>query len=101
MSVDIAEKLSTIKNVVGSIEKQFGKGAIMSLGDEEAVDLPVIPLGSLAIDDALGIGGYPRGRIVEIFRFGVKWEDHPHFARHVRGPARRGGCGIHRCRARV
>jgi recombination protein RecA len=67
MNIDIAEKLRTIKTVVGSIEKQFGKGAIMSLGDEEATDMPVIPSGSLAIDDALGIGGYPRGRIVEIY----------------------------------
>jgi recombination protein RecA len=67
MNLDIADKLRTIKTVVGSIEKQFGKGAIMSLGDEDAVDMPVIPTGSLAIDDALGIGGYPRGRIVEIY----------------------------------
>jgi recombination protein RecA len=67
MSLDIAEKLRTIKTVIGSIEKQFGKGAIMALGDEEVTDVPVIPSGSLAIDDALGIGGYPRGRIVEIY----------------------------------
>jgi recombination protein RecA len=67
MQFDIADKLRTIKTVVGSIEKQFGKGAIMSLGDEDETDVPVIPSGSLAIDDALGIGGYPRGRIVEIY----------------------------------
>jgi recombination protein RecA len=67
MNLDLADKLRTIKTVVGSIEKQFGKGAIMALGDEDTVDVPVIPSGSLAIDDALGIGGYPRGRIVEIY----------------------------------
>jgi recombination protein RecA len=67
MSLDIAEKLRTIKTIVGSIEKQFGKGAIMALGDEDVADVPVIPSGSLAIDDALGIGGYPRGRIIEIY----------------------------------
>ena len=67
MSIDIADKLRAIKTVVGSIEKQFGKGSIMSLGDEDQSDMPVIPTGSLAIDDALGIGGYPRGRIVEIY----------------------------------
>jgi recombination protein RecA len=67
MNLDIADKLRTIKTVVGSIEKQFGKGAIMSLGDDDAADVPVIPTGSLALDDALGIGGYPRGRIVEIY----------------------------------
>ncbi len=67
MNLDIADKLRTIKTVVGSIEKQFGKGAIMALGDEDEADVPVIPSGSLAIDDALGVGGYPRGRIVEIY----------------------------------
>ena len=67
MNLDIADKLRTIKTVIGSIEKQFGKGAIMALGDEDQPDVPVIPSGSLAIDDALGIGGYPRGRIVEIY----------------------------------
>ncbi len=67
MMTEIVEKLRTIKSVVGSIEKQFGKGAIMSLGDDEATDVAVIPSGSLAIDEALGIGGYPRGRIVEIY----------------------------------
>jgi recombination protein RecA len=67
MMTEIVEKLRTIKSVVGSIEKQFGKGAIMSLGDDEATDVAVIPSGSLALDEALGIGGYPRGRIVEIF----------------------------------
>src|SRR5580692_5486880 len=67
MNLDIAEKLRTIRTVVGSIEKQFGKGAIMALGDEDDADVPVIPSGSLAIDDALGVGGYPRGRIVEIY----------------------------------
>jgi recombination protein RecA len=63
----VADKLHALKNVVGSIEKQFGKGAIMSLGDEEIGDVRVIPSGSLAIDDALGVGGYPRGRIIEIY----------------------------------
>ena len=67
MNTTLSDKLHTLKNVIGSIEKQFGKGAIMSLGDDEASDISVIPSGSLAIDDALGVGGYPRGRIVEIY----------------------------------
>lgn len=67
MNLDIADKLRTVKTVLGSIEKQFGKGAVMSLGDEDDTDVPVIQTGSLAIDDALGVGGYPRGRIVEIY----------------------------------
>jgi recombination protein RecA len=67
MMTEIMEKLKTIKHVVGSIEKQFGKGAIMSLGDEAVTDVRIIGTGSFALDQALGIGGYPRGRIIEIF----------------------------------
>ncbi|HUV51391.1 MAG TPA: recombinase RecA [Anaerolineae bacterium] len=49
------------------IERQFGKGSIMRLGSQPIVDVPVIPTGSLALDKALGIGGLPRGRVIEIF----------------------------------
>jgi recombination protein RecA len=49
------------------IEKQYGKGAIMRLGESQAVDIPVISTGSLALDAALGVGGLPRGRVIEIF----------------------------------
>ena len=49
------------------IEKDFGKGAIMKLGDRPEGDVSVIPSGSIALDHALGIGGYPRGRVIEIF----------------------------------
>jgi recombination protein RecA len=49
------------------IERQFGKGSIMRLGSQPVVDVPVIPTGSLALDKALGIGGLPRGRVIEIF----------------------------------
>src|SRR5882762_4426583 len=49
------------------IERQFGKGSIMRLGEESRVPVEVIPTGSIALDVALGIGGYPRGRIVEIY----------------------------------
>ena len=49
------------------IEKQFGKGSIMKLGDQELEDIATIPSGSLALDVALGIGGYPRGRVIEIY----------------------------------
>ena len=57
----------SIRSVITSIEKQFGKGAIMQLGDSSAQSIGVIASGSLGLDEALGIGGYPRGRIVEIF----------------------------------
>jgi len=62
-----SEKVKALKGVVSSIEKQFGKGALMALGDVEAEPVSVISSGSTAIDLALGVGGYPRGRVVEIF----------------------------------
>ena len=52
---------------LGQIEKEYGKGAIMRLGDNSAVDVPVISTGALSLDIALGIMGLPRGRIIEIF----------------------------------
>jgi recombination protein RecA len=61
------EKLKAIAAAVGAIEKQFGKGAIMPLGNAQVSAVPVIPTGSLALDVALGVGGLPRGRVVEIF----------------------------------
>src|SRR5690554_4700995 len=50
-----------------SIEKQFGKGSIMKLGERAEQKIPTVSSGSLAIDIALGVGGYPRGRIIEIY----------------------------------
>jgi len=61
------EKLKSLETTLGKIEKDFGKGAIMKLGDRAVVTVGTIPSGSLALDIALGIGGYPRGRVVEIF----------------------------------
>jgi recombination protein RecA len=52
---------------LGHIEKQFGKGAIMKLGQDFKLDVPAIPTGSIAVDIALGVGGVPRGRVIEIF----------------------------------
>jgi recombination protein RecA len=63
----ISEKLRAIGAAVSAIEKQFGKGAIMTLGSQEAVDIPVISTGSMGLDLALGVGGLPRGRVIEIF----------------------------------
>ena len=52
---------------MGNIEKNFGRGAIMKLGDEQIEDVDVIPSGSIGLNYALGVGGYPRGRIIEIY----------------------------------
>ncbi|WP_035358871.1 recombinase RecA [[Acholeplasma] multilocale] len=57
----------TLKDVMKNIEKSFGKGAIMKLGEEENLKLGVISSGSFLIDQAIGIGGYPKGRIIEIY----------------------------------
>jgi recombination protein RecA len=56
-----------LDQALGQIEKAYGKGAIMRLGADEKIDVPVIPTGCISLDLALGIGGIPRGRVVEIF----------------------------------
>ena len=61
------EKLKVLSAVMDKIEKDFGKGAIMKMSDRAVDKVPVIPSGSVTIDHALGIGGYPKGRIIEIF----------------------------------
>jgi len=61
------DKKVMLDNVIKNIEKQYGKGSIMILGEENTVDIDVIPSGSLSLDTAMGVGGYPRGRIVEIY----------------------------------
>ena len=61
------EKLKSLEITLGKIEKDYGKGAIMKLGDHAIVNVATIHSGSIGIDIALGIGGYPRGRVVEIF----------------------------------
>ena len=62
-----AKKAQALNDAIKQIEKQFGKGSVMKLGDRAAVDVAVIPTGSLTLDMALGIGGYPTGRIIEIY----------------------------------
>ena len=61
------EKLKALQATLDKIEKDFGKGTIMKLGEQPKWEVSVIPSGSIALDHALGIGGYPRGRVIEIF----------------------------------
>ena len=61
------EKRKALEAAIGQIEKQFGKGSVMKLGDFQAMNIEAIPTGALSLDVALGIGGLPRGRIIEIF----------------------------------
>ena len=61
------ENQNALADTLKEIQRLFGKGAVMKLGDRPSVDMDVIPSGSLLIDGALGVGGYPKGRIIEIF----------------------------------
>ncbi len=61
------EKDKALAQVLADIEKQFGKGAIMKLGEQKDIEIDVVPSGSISLDIALGVGGYPKGRIIEIY----------------------------------
>jgi recombination protein RecA len=67
MSNDNSEKLKALKLTLDKLEKEYGKGIVMKLSDDKVVDVPAISTGSLGIDLALGIGGFPRGRVIEIY----------------------------------
>jgi recombination protein RecA len=64
MSMD---KEKAVEQAISQIERQFGRGSIMKMGEEKVIDIPAISTGSLSLDLALGIGGVPRGRVVEVF----------------------------------
>lgn len=64
---DAKEKLKALQLTIDKLEKTYGKGTVMKLSDEKVQDIPFIPTGSLGLDIALGIGGIPRGRVVEIY----------------------------------
>jgi len=67
MDKDKKEKLAALERTLGTIEKTYGKGTIMRLGDSAIEAVPVIPTGSKGLDAALGVGGLPRGRVIEIY----------------------------------
>ena len=62
-----SEKLKALQAAMDKIEKSFGKGSIMKMGDDSIEQVEVIPTGSIGLNVALGVGGYPRGRIIEIY----------------------------------
>jgi recombination protein RecA len=84
-----AERTKALEHALGQIEKHYGKGAIMRLGADEKIDVAVIPTGCLSLDLALGIGGIPRGRVVEIF--GPEASGKTTLALHVIAEAQRKG----------
>ena len=67
MSEENLERKKALEVAMGQIEKQFGKGSLMKLGEFKAMEVEAIPTGALSLDIALGIGGVPRGRIIEIY----------------------------------
>lgn len=67
MSNDKEAKLKALKLTMEKLDKTYGKGAVMRMGDTAVEEVEVIPSGSLGVDIALGIGGYPRGRVIEIY----------------------------------
>ena len=83
------DKSKAIDAAVSQIERQFGKGSIMRMGDEERQSVPCIPTGALALDLALGVGGLPRGRVVEIF--GPESSGKTTLALHVIAEAQKAG----------
>ncbi|HXV75189.1 MAG TPA: recombinase RecA [Candidatus Polarisedimenticolaceae bacterium] len=89
MSVEQKDKGKSVDLAISQIERQFGKGSIMKLGQRGKFDVPVIPTSSLSIDYALGVGGIPRGRVVEIF--GPESSGKTTLALHVVAEAQRAG----------
>ncbi|PYQ21316.1 MAG: recombinase RecA [Acidobacteria bacterium] len=89
MAEERNERARAIEAALAQIDKQFGKGSIMRLGSREKVDVPAIPTGSLSLDAALGVGGLPRGRVVEIF--GPESSGKTTLALHVIAEAQRRG----------
>ena len=89
-----AEKLKALEHALADLDKQFGKGAVMKLGEQSKQDISVIPTGCLTLDAALGVGGIPRGRIVEIY--GPESSGKTTVAQHIVAEAQKAG-GIAAC----
>ena len=84
-----ADRVKALDSTLGQIEKQFGQGAVMKMGDKGSMSMESVPTGALALDLALGIGGMPRGRIAEIF--GPEGSGKTTLATHVVAEAQRNG----------
>ncbi|MBO0724327.1 MAG: recombinase RecA [Blastocatellia bacterium] len=89
MAMEKSEKTKAVEAALLNIEKQFGKGAIMRLGDHKSEDVPVISTSSIGLDAAIGVGGFPRGRVIEIF--GPESSGKTTLALHVVAQAQKAG----------
>ena len=85
-----SEKLKALQAAMDKIEKSYGRGAIMKLGDDSVEEVAVIPTGSIALNAALGVGGYPRGRVIEIY--GPESSGKTTLAIHAIAEAQKEGC---------
>ena len=88
-AVEKKGKTSSVDNAISQIQRQFGKGSIMRLGTQEAENIPVIPSGALSLDIALGVGGFPKGRVAEIY--GPESSGKTTLALHVVAEAQKAG----------
>ena len=84
-----SEKLKALQAAMDKIEKSYGRGAIMKLGDDSVEEVAVIPTGSIALNAALGVGGYPRGRVIEIY--GPESSGKTTLAKHAIAEAQKAG----------
>ncbi|NDD64595.1 MAG: recombinase RecA [Acidobacteria bacterium] len=89
MAVEKSEKTKAVEAALLNIEKQFGKGAIMRLGDQKVDEIPVISTSSIGVDAAIGVGGFPRGRIIEVY--GPESSGKTTLALHVVSEAQKAG----------
>ena len=91
--MEVQQKEKTLDLAISQIEKQFGKGAIMRMGEDTIIKIDGIPTGSISLDAAIGIGGIPRGRITEIY--GPESSGKTTLALHVVAQAQKiGGYGL-------
>jgi recombination protein RecA len=89
MAIEKSEKAKAVEAALLNIEKQFGKGAIMRLGEHKVEEVPVVSTSSIGIDAAIGVGGFPRGRVIEIY--GPESSGKTTLALHVVAEAQRAG----------
>lgn len=85
----VSDRMKALETALGQIERQFGKGSIMKMGDRPPIRVNVIPTGSVGLDAALGVGGFPRGRVVEVY--GPESSGKTTLALHVIANAQRTG----------
>ena len=88
-----SDKKKALQTALSQIDKNFGKGTVMRLGDRPEMNVEAIPTGSLALDAALGIGGVPKGRIIEIY--GPESSGKTTLALHILAEAQKRGAGDH------